>query len=374
MTFDRVVIGAGIFGLYAAKVFARQDKTVLVLECDDAPFTRASGINQARLHMGYHYPRSHSTAVKTAHYFDRFASDYKDSINSGFDQIYAISSDLSLTSSNQYVEFCEKAGIRCDRIDPEQYFQPGKCAGAYLTGEYAFDPAMIRAQLSDELGSYDNVQIRYNTEIRSITCQGSKYMITTRTTGPITTGFILNASYASINQIQAMAGLGSFDIKYELCELILCKVSGSLKNTGITVMDGPFFSIMPFGKSEYHTLSCVNFTPHLTSYDILPTFDCQQESDGFCSPESLGNCNNCPVKPKSAWLYMSELARKYLRDEYSFEYVDSLFSMKPILKSSEADDSRPTLVRTFSENPVFVSVLSGKINTIYDLDEVFLPL
>jgi hypothetical protein len=31
---------------------------------------------------------------------------------------------------------------------------------------------------------------------------------------------------------------------------------------------------------------------------------------------------------------------------------------------------RPTVVRKVSEKPTFVSVLSGKINTVYDLDEV----
>ena len=44
--------------------------------------------------------------------------------------------------------------------------------------------------------------------------------------------------------------------------------------------------------------------------------------------------------------------------------------MKPILMSSEIDDSRPTVIRTYSKKPTFVGVLSGKINTVYDLDEV----
>ena len=69
---------------------------------------------------------------------------------------------------------------------------------------------------------------------------------------------------------------------------------------------------------------------------------------------------------------MSKLAGKDLRDEFSFEYESSLFSMKPILLSSEIDDSRPTVIRTFSAEPTFVSVLSGKINTVYDLDEVLI--
>ena len=44
--------------------------------------------------------------------------------------------------------------------------------------------------------------------------------------------------------------------------------------------------------------------------------------------------------------------------------------MKPIFKASEIDDSRPTVIKIMSKNPTFVSVLSGKINTVYDLEEV----
>ena len=44
--------------------------------------------------------------------------------------------------------------------------------------------------------------------------------------------------------------------------------------------------------------------------------------------------------------------------------------MKPILMTSEIDDSRPTVIRKYNDKPVFIGVLSGKINTVYDLDEV----
>ncbi len=132
-------------------------------------------------------------------------------------------------------------------------------------------------------------------------------------------------------------------------------------------MDGPFFSIMPFGLTPYHSLTSVTFTPHVTSYDSTPTFECQKGTS--CTSDSLFNCNECPNKPKSAWPYMSHLADKYLKEEYAYEYEKSLFSMKPILKSSEVDDSRPTAIKVASNKPTFISVLSGKINTVYDLDE-----
>ena len=135
-------------------------------------------------------------------------------------------------------------------------------------------------------------------------------------------------------------------------------------------MDGPFFSIMPFGRTNYHSLTAVTFTPHVTSYKMLPSFKCQNQSNGYCEEKHLGNCNECAVKPQSALTFMSSMARKYLNPKYKFEYVKSLFSMKPILQISEIDDSRPTVIRELSSNPKFVSVLSGKINTVYDLDEV----
>ena len=43
--------------------------------------------------------------------------------------------------------------------------------------------------------------------------------------------------------------------------------------------------------------------------------------------------------------------------------------MKPILKASEIDDSRPTVIKYATRRPTFISVLSGKINTVYDLDD-----
>ena len=155
--------------------------------------------------------------------------------------------------------------------------------------------------------------------------------------------------------------------KTELCEIILCRAEGPLKDTGITVMDGPFFSIMPFGLTGLHSLTAVTFTPHVTSYASLPSFQCQKGIG--CSPEQLDNCSLCSHKPATAWPYMRHLADKYLKPEYAYSYEKSLFSMKPILMSSEVDDSRPTCIRVNSRKPMFLSVLSGKINTVYDLDE-----
>lgn len=369
--YDRIIIGAGLYGLYAALVCRQKGLKVLVLECDPSAFRRATYINQARVHQGYHYPRSLSTAIKSAGYFERFNKDYAFCVNKEFDQIYATSSQYSWSDSKQFRSFCKAADIPCEELCPDRFFKNGMCDGAFLTREYTYDAMILRDYFLEKLSSFKTgIGVRYSVNIQKIDKSQDAYIIYTMDGKEYKTGFLLNATYAGANQILEMIGYEKFKIKYELCEIILCDVNEKLKSVGFTVMDGPFFSIMPFGKTGQHSLTSVTFTPHATSYEEVPTFVCQEMSNGYCSALRLGNCNDCQAKPKTAFPYMANLAKKYVRDEYGFKYKGSLFSMKPILMSSEIDDSRPTVIRVFSKDPTFVSVLSGKINTVYDLDEV----
>ena len=47
MTYDKIILGAGLYGLYAAQKCGAAGQRVLVLERDPAPFMRATYINQA---------------------------------------------------------------------------------------------------------------------------------------------------------------------------------------------------------------------------------------------------------------------------------------------------------------------------------------
>ena len=368
--YDKIILGAGLYGLYSALFCGRKGQNVLVLECDPTPFRRATYINQARVHQGYHYPRSLSTALKSAGYFERFNKDYKFCINGEFEKVYATSSQYSWSNGEQFKKFCRAARIPCEELCADQFFKHGMCDGAFLTREYTYDASILKNYFLKELSNLKHVQIHYGISISQIGKSADSYVVRTDSSNEYSAPFLLNATYASTNQILDMVGFEKFGIKYELCEIILCDVNNQLSQYGFTVMDGPFFSIMPFGKTGLHSLTSVTFTPHTTSYAPVPTFACQGRSHGYCSPFHLGNCNDCPAKPATAFPYMEKLARKYLHDKFCFFYKGSLFSMKPILVSSEIDDSRPTVIRTNSHEPTFVSVLSGKINTVYDLDEV----
>ena len=127
MKFDKVIIGAGLYGLYSAYYCGMRGEKIHVLEYDDAPFKRATYINQARVHNGYHYPRSYSTAVKSAHYFKRFNDDYGFSVLTKFDQVYATSFEFSWSDAKQFQKFCKAAEIKCDEVSPTKYFKEGYC-------------------------------------------------------------------------------------------------------------------------------------------------------------------------------------------------------------------------------------------------------
>ena len=368
--YDKIIIGAGMYGLYAALHCGEKKEKVVVLECDDRAFERATYVNQARVHQGYHYPRSISTAMKSAGYFERFNRDFDFCIHTQFEKVYATSREYSWTNGEQFVKFCEAAKIPCREVRAEEYFKENMCDGAFITREYTYDAALLRDYYMAKLEELPNVRIRFGRRVSAVCRLEDSYVCGTDAGEEYEAPFVLNAAYAGTNQIMELAGFEPFKIKYELCEIILCDAGEKLAKCGITVMDGPFFSIMPFGKTGLHSLTSVTFTPHATCHKELPRFACQERSGGKCSEHGLYNCNHCDARPDSAFPYMEKLAHKYLRDEYGFRYRSSLFSMKPILISSEIDDSRPTVLRVCSRRPSFVSVLSGKINTVYDLDEV----
>lgn len=100
---------------------------------DWTPFLRATYVNQARVHQGYHYPRSLHTALKSAHCFRRFNEDYGFCINRSFEQVYSISSEMSWTNAKQFKDFCGAAKIPCEETQPAQFFRSGLVDAAYVT-------------------------------------------------------------------------------------------------------------------------------------------------------------------------------------------------------------------------------------------------
>ncbi|MGH1438148.1 MAG: FAD-dependent oxidoreductase, partial [Lewinella sp.] len=87
---DFLIVGGGIFGAYAALYLSSKGCRVIVVEKEKQLMQKASVVNQARLHSGYHYPRSVATARMSDENKARFTRDHKDFILFDFDKYYAI--------------------------------------------------------------------------------------------------------------------------------------------------------------------------------------------------------------------------------------------------------------------------------------------
>lgn len=366
--FDRVVIGSGIYGLYAAEILSGKGYKTLVIDQDLIPMGRGSLVNQARVHNGYHYPRSLSTAIKSSGYFERFYNDFEKFINGDFIKIYALARNYSWTNANQFKTIWDNLNIRCEEVDLKRYFRASEVEAAFATTEYTFDANLIGKSLYEKCIS-NGCNFKFSTSISSVFRDQGVMEIKLSDSSIISTPWVLNATYSGTNQIQNLFSFAPINIKYELCEVVLCEVDRIIKNVGITLMDGPFFSLMPFGLSKYHSLTTVSHTPHLTSSEELPTFSCQLKNDS-CFPDATLNCNSCIHAPNTAFPAMRQMLKKYLIDDFSVKRIQSMYAIKAVLKTSEVDDSRPTLLRQYSQSPSFHTVFSGKINTLYDLDEI----
>lgn len=364
--FDRIVIGAGLYGLYAAARSAERGMTVLVLECANDSFRRSSYVNQARIHNGLHYPRSLETALKCGRFYRRFIEDHHECVNEGFEAVYAVAAKDSLVGAHDFENLMGKLGLDYQLISASDIFLPGSVEAAYKVREATFDPALLRQHYMDLIVKYKSlVEIRFGYHICDIRYRDGEYVVN----GEFCAPFLLNTTYASTNQVASMLTGDLIDTKHELCEVVLCDVSGPYENLGITVMDGGFFSLMPWGSSSIHTLTSVHHTPHFQCHSPHPQFECMSGREG-CSGINLADCNECQYRPQSAFNYMMAIVERFLQEPQAIKYNRSLYAVKTVLSAAENDDRRPTVIRQYEDFPGFYSVLSGKISTVYELDDI----
>ena len=141
------------------------------------------------------------------------------------------------------------------------------------------------------------------------------------------------------------------------------KVPELLQNYGITVMDGPFFSLTPFPARGMHTLSHVRYTPHFTlNPSVHPSpYECLDE-----------------YAKQTRFDRMKRDASRYMPSLDRLAYEESLFEVKTVLVKNETDDGRPILFERHATIPGCYSILGGKLDNIYDIyarldAEVFVP-
>lgn len=359
---DAVIVGGGFYGAVIAIYLAKQRgmKRVLLVEQEATLLTRASYNNQARVHNGYHYPRSFTTAYRSRVNLPKFIRDWPDAIKKDFIKLYAIARRNSKVTARQFERFFAEIGASVRQADPalRRLFEPRLIEDVFVVEEYAFDSTRLAAWARRELDE-SGVQVRLQTRATAISSgpgeclrvvlqsrRGEEQSTTCR--------YVFNCTYSGINQIGGDFRGTRTGLKHEITEMALMKMPRVLSDLGVTVMDGPFFSIMPFPARGLHTLSHVRYTPHLSWPD-------EPGTDPY---HHLARYDRVTRVDR-----MIRDVGRYLPTVRDAKYVDSLYEVKTVLAKNEGDDGRPILFERAPGLRGCYSVLGGKIDNIYDVLE-----
>lgn len=353
-----VVIGGGFYGTYLAAILQTIGHDVTLLELKSTLLARASKVNQARVHTGFHYPRSPITAMKSLLLHKRFIRDFEPAIVDDFQMLYAIARRRSKISASRFYRMFKDMGAPISPAEPHHsaLFDHQHIEQVFQCNEYAFDYRILADHLKGLLGRI-SVDVRFHACAEHVELQPSgKVRIRLRDHNIIDADWVFNVSYSAINSIRTTPTLKPAALKHEIAELALVEPPATLLGLGVTVMDGPFFSLMPYPSRNLYSLTHVRYTPHLSFTDDQVGFDPYAVLDA--------------AQFKSRASFMRADAARYLPSISSTNLIDSVFEVKTVLMRSEVDDSRPILFRRSTEIPNLITIMGGKIDNVYDLIDV----
>lgn len=359
---DAVIVGGGFYGAAIAIYLVKQRgfKRVVLVEREPGLLMRASYNNQARVHNGYHYPRSFTTAYRSRVNLPKFVRDWPNAVTQDFTKLYAIARRNSKVTAKQFDRFCREIGAKIQPAEPalRALFEPGLIEDVFLVEEHAFDSTKLASWAARELQDC-GVQVHLQTSVTAISNgqnqtlqvalkseEGSEDLLTCR--------YVFNCTYSGLNQFKGDFPGTQTGLKQEITEMALMQAPPALEGLGITVMDGPFFSMMPFPARGLHTLSHVRYTPHMHWND-------EQGIDPY---QKLSQYERSTRVDR-----MVRDVGRYLPAVLDAKYVESLFEIKTVLLKNDVDDGRPILFEKHPELPGCYSVLGGKIDNIYDVLE-----
>ena len=348
-----LIIGGGFYGCCLALYLRSITDSVLLVETEDCLMSRASRVNQARIHTGFHYPRSPLTAVKSMVLHRRFMEDFPEAVIDDFQMLYGIARQHSKVSAKQFYRMFKDMGapIKLSSASQSKLFDENMIEAVFSCSEAAFDYSVLVRQLSKRLEEAD-VEVLLNTELINLEELTDRVVVNLSNGEELKADYVFNITYSQINAVLDMAGLPNANLKYELSELALIAPPPELDRIGVTVMDGPFFSCMPYPSQHLYSLSHVRYTPHKSWTD-----DIKEAPYSHLGSETL----------TSKFKYMIGNGKKYLPCLENTSYVKSIFEVKAVLLKTELNDARPILFHQQPSNSRIISILGGKIDNIYDL-------
>lgn len=348
-TCDALVIGAGYYGCrIALRLRELGLGRVLIVDRESGIMKRASFGNQARIHNGYHYPRAPITASSSRRNFARFVEEHSYAVDFGLTNLYGIAHG-SRVNPNQFERFCGDIGASLRPLAPHalRLFDPDMVEAVYEVEELVFDAKLI-AQRMEQALAQANIDLRLSC-IARIAAKG-RPMARVEVNGQgVDAALVFNCTYADLDTVGVPLRA---PLRREWAEMALVEPPRDLQGIGVTIMDGPFFSVIPFPPLGCYSLTHVRFTP------VAAWLDASEEPD-LPVRWGVGRPTNGMAMIRDACRYLPCMRQAELRA--------SLYEIKTVLTANDDDDGRPILFERCADSPNIISVLGGKMDNIFDI-------
>ncbi|MBI2086872.1 MAG: FAD-binding oxidoreductase [Candidatus Zambryskibacteria bacterium] len=330
------VVGAGIFGVTTAVKLAQAGYKVNLYEKNSDILSAASGINQYRLHRGYHYPRSKSTALSSKYAEDSFRGEYGEAVIKDNEHYYAVAKEDSKITGEEFLNFCKECELEHQEVELDEHLNPEHISLIIKGVESLIDPLKLR-ELSYKKIKESGVNLLLNKLF--LPKHIDEY------------DWVVNCTYANSNFILEKYPEAQRDYQFEVCEKPLLSLPEKYRNKSIVVLDGPFFCIDPYSDTGLHVMGNVVHAIHATNIGPFPIVP--EEIKLLLNKGVIKNPSVTNIK------YFLKVAQKFMPDFKNAEHFGSMYTVRTVLPNVEKTDERPTLVSKAGDK--VVNVFSGKI-------------
>jgi hypothetical protein len=336
MTQRIAVVGAGIFGVSCAVTLANRGHRVTLYEAADEILCGASGINQYRLHRGYHYPRSVETATASRDSERSFRSVYGQAVVDNIEHYYGIAREGSLISGDAFVAFLRDLDLAHEIVSPA-FLRAESFDVTVRVDESLFDPALLRSLAWERLRATP-VDVQLGRRVAA--------------TALADFDTIVVAAYSEMNSVVGDRGT-PVEYQFEVVEKPLVRPPVELAGRSVVVLDGPFLCLDPYGTSGLSVIGHVVHAIHHSNVGLT----------AVVPPEILPLLNRGVIGQPAVTNFplFAEAAAQFMPAAARLEHVGSMFTIRTVLPGLDKTDARPTLVTRVDDR--VISVFSGKIGT-----------
>lgn len=320
------VVGAGVFGCSIAIELAKSNYNVTLIEKNNDILSVATKFNHNRIHFGYHYPRSIETAKQSILGLSSFSMEYNDCIISGFENYYCIAKNNSNVTSSQYESFCESVGIDFQKttID-DNIINNDLIASSYKVNEVVYDLDILKGIIKSKLEKY-SVEVKINSPIETFNFNDNDH--------------IINCTYSNLNKVNSHLGAELIPGKYQ--DVLIPVISMKKNKIGLTVMDGPFCSLMPRGDNKNEFLV----------YHVTDSVLEESSNDFDLIKKNVANKARIIVENSTKYYPLLKDAK-----------IIDFWRVKRFIPDNKETDSRVSQILVSKSNPNVISVFSGKVTT-----------